>query len=144
MIARRKVLQGLAATGLVTMDGRSGRAEDLPGPPGAGDRHHRARRAGRHHCALVAAKLTESLGQSFYVENIGGGGGNIAMGTAARAAPDGYTILAATSNLVTNVSLYPKVPYDPDKDFAPISLLCSSPHLLTGASFGARAKASTS
>ena len=80
---------------------------------------------------LVAAKLTERLGQSFYVENIGGGGGNIAMGTAARAAPDGYTILAATSNLVTNVGLYPKIPYDPDKDFAPISLLCSSPHLLT-------------
>jgi tripartite-type tricarboxylate transporter receptor subunit TctC len=53
------------------------------------------------------------------------------MGTAARAAPDGYTILAATSNLVTNVGLYPKIPYDPDKDFAPISLLCSSPHLLT-------------
>jgi tripartite-type tricarboxylate transporter receptor subunit TctC len=131
MIARRKVLQGLAATGLVTMDGRSGRAQTYParpvrvivttGPGGQGDITAR----------LVAAKLTESLGQSFYVENIGGGGGNIAMGTAARAAPDGYTILAATSNLVTNVSLYSKVPYDPDKDFAPISLLCSSPHLLT-------------
>jgi tripartite-type tricarboxylate transporter receptor subunit TctC len=79
---------------------------------------------------LLAAKLTEALGQSFYVENIGGGGGNIAMGTAARAAPDGYTILGATSNLVTNVGLYAKLPYDPDKDFAPISLLCSSPHLL--------------
>lgn len=80
---------------------------------------------------LVAAKLTESLGQSFYVENIGGGGGNIAMGTAARAAPDGYTILGATSNLVTNVGLYAKIPYDPYKDFAPVSLMCSSPHLLT-------------
>ena len=131
MVARRKVLQGLAATGLVAMDGRSGHAETYPtrpvrvivttGPGGQGDITAR----------LVAAKLTEILGQSFYVENIGGGGGNIAMGTAARAAPDGYTILAATSNLVTNVSLYPKVPYDPDKDFAPISLLCSSPHLLT-------------
>jgi tripartite-type tricarboxylate transporter receptor subunit TctC len=80
---------------------------------------------------LVAAKLSESLGQSFYVENIGGGGGNIAMGNAARAAPDGYTILAATSNLVTNVGLYAKIPYDPYKDFAPVSLMCSSPHLLT-------------
>jgi tripartite-type tricarboxylate transporter receptor subunit TctC len=131
MVARRKVLRGLAAAGLVAMDGRSGHAETYPtrpvrvivttGPGGQGDITAR----------LVAAKLTESLGQSFYVENIGGGGGNIAMGTAARAAPDGYTILAATSNLVTNVSLYPKIPYDPDKDFAPISLLCSSPHLLT-------------
>ncbi len=80
---------------------------------------------------LMAQKFSERAGKQFYVENIGGGGGNIAMGTAARAAPDGYTILAATSNLVTNVGLYPKIPYDPDKDFAPISLLCSSPHLLT-------------
>jgi tripartite-type tricarboxylate transporter receptor subunit TctC len=131
MLARRKVLQGLAVTGLTAMCGRHGRAETYPtrpvrvivttGPGGQGDITAR----------LVAAKLTENLGQSFYVENIGGGGGNIAMGTAARAAPDGYTILAATSNLVTNVGLYPKIPYDPDKDFAPISLLCSSPHLLT-------------
>ena len=44
--------------------------------------------------------------------------------------PDGYTILAATGNLVTNVSLYPKIPYDPYKDFEPVSLLCSSPHIL--------------
>jgi tripartite-type tricarboxylate transporter receptor subunit TctC len=131
MLARRKVLQGLAVTGLTAMGGRQGRAQTYPtrpvrvivttGPGGQGDITAR----------LVAAKLTENLGQSFYVENIGGGGGNIAMGTAARAAPDGYTILAATSNLVTNVGLYPKIPYDPDKDFAPISLLCSSPHLLT-------------
>jgi tripartite-type tricarboxylate transporter receptor subunit TctC len=80
---------------------------------------------------LVAAKLSESLGQSFYVENVPGAGGNIAMGNAARAAPDGYTILGATSNLVTNVGLYAKLPYDPHKDFAPVSLMCSSPHLLT-------------
>jgi tripartite-type tricarboxylate transporter receptor subunit TctC len=131
MLARRKVLQGLAATGLTAVAGGRSRAQTYPsrpvrvivttGPGGQGDITAR----------LVAAKLTERLGQSFYVENIGGGGGNIAMGTAARAAPDGYTILAATSNLVTNVGLYPKIPYDPDKDFAPISLLCSSPHLLT-------------
>jgi tripartite-type tricarboxylate transporter receptor subunit TctC len=92
----------------------------VTGPGGQGDITAR----------LVAAKLTETLGQSFYVENIAGAGGNIAMGTVARAAPDGHTILAATSNLVTNVGLYAKLPYDPDKDFAPISLLCSSPHML--------------
>src|SRR5262249_468661 len=46
------------------------------------------------------------------------------------AQPDGYTLLAATSNIATNISLYPKIPYDPYKDFAPISLMCSSPHVL--------------
>src|SRR4051812_39355863 len=90
------------------------------GPGGQGDTTAR----------LVAQKLSENLGQSFFVENMGGGGGNIAMGTAARSAPDGYTILAATTNFVTNPSLYAKIPYDPHKDFAPVSLLCSSPHLL--------------
>ena len=90
------------------------------GPGGQGDTTAR----------LVAAKLTESLGQSFYIENMPGGGGNIAMAATARAAPDGYTILAATSNIVTNISLYPKISYDPYKDFDPISLMCSSPHVL--------------
>ena len=90
------------------------------GPGGQGDTTAR----------LVAAKLTESLGQSFYIENMPGGGGNIAMAATARAAPDGYTILAATSNIVTNISLYPKISYDPYKDFEPISLMCSSPHVL--------------
>jgi tripartite-type tricarboxylate transporter receptor subunit TctC len=90
------------------------------GPGGQGDTTAR----------LVAAKLTENTGQSFYVENMPGGGGNIAMTATARAAPDGYTILAATSNIVTNISLYPKISYDPYKDFDPISQMCSSPHVL--------------
>jgi tripartite-type tricarboxylate transporter receptor subunit TctC len=90
------------------------------GPGGQGDTTAR----------LVAAKLTENIGQSFYIENMPGGGGNIAMAATARAAPDGYTILAATSNIVTNISLYPKISYDPYKDFDPISLMCSSPHVL--------------
>src|SRR5476651_2574142 len=90
------------------------------GPGGQGDTTAR----------LVAAKLTASVGQPFYIENMPGGGGNIAMATTARATPDGYTILAATSNIVTNISLYPKIAYDPYKDFAPISLICSSPHVL--------------
>src|SRR4051812_12868197 len=90
------------------------------GPGGQGDTTAR----------LVAAKLTENLGQSFYIENMPGGSGNIAMMATARAAPDGYTILAATSNIVTNISLYPKISYDPYKDFEPISLMCSSPHVL--------------
>lgn len=130
MLVRRGLLKFAAATALAPLVSTRTFAQAYPnravrivvttGPGGQGDITAR----------LVAAKLSEALGQSFFVENIGGAGGNIAMGTVARAAPDGHTILAATSNLVTNVGLYDKLPYDPDKDFAPISLLCSSPHLL--------------
>jgi tripartite-type tricarboxylate transporter receptor subunit TctC len=130
MIARRQVLQFVAAAPLLALHSQRAFAQAYParpvrvivttGPGGQGDTTAR----------LVAAKLTESLGQSFYIENIPGGGGNIAMAATARAAPDGYTLLAATSNIVTNISLYPKIAYDPYKDFAPISLMCSSPHVL--------------
>ena len=130
MLIRRQVLQIAGALAAVPFAPRSAMAQAYPsrpvrvivttGPGGQGDTTAR----------LVAAKLTENLGQSFYVENMGGGGGNIAMTAAARATPDGYTILSATSNIVTNISLYPKISYDPYKDFAPISLMCSSPHVL--------------
>jgi len=79
---------------------------------------------------LFAQKLSESLGQQFYVENMAGAGGNLGIASAARAAPDGYTLLAAGGNFVINPSLYAKVPYDPFKDFVAVSLMCSSPHVL--------------
>src|SRR5438045_1783937 len=70
---------------------------------------------------LIGQKLSERLGQQFVVENIGGAGGNIGMGNAARAAGDGYTILFVSSSYVVNPSLYAKPPYDPDRDFVPIT-----------------------
>jgi tripartite-type tricarboxylate transporter receptor subunit TctC len=79
---------------------------------------------------LVAQKLTENLGKPFYVENQVGAGGNIGMGNAARASPDGYTILFATSSYVVNPSLYSKVPYDPDKDFAPLTVTADAANIL--------------
>jgi tripartite-type tricarboxylate transporter receptor subunit TctC len=79
---------------------------------------------------LFAQKLGELLGQQFYVENLAGAGGNLGIGAAARAAPDGYTLLAAGGNFVINPSLYAKIPYDPERDFAAVSLMCSSPHVL--------------
>jgi tripartite-type tricarboxylate transporter receptor subunit TctC len=79
---------------------------------------------------LFAQKLSELLGQQFYVENLAGAGGNLGIAAAARAPADGYTLLAAGGNFVINPSLYAKVPYDPYGDFAPVSLMCSSPHLL--------------
>ena len=71
---------------------------------------------------LLAEKLSEHFGQQFYVENNGGAGGNIGAGRAAKAVPDGYTILLTANNFVINPLLYETVPYDPFKDFAPVSL----------------------
>jgi tripartite-type tricarboxylate transporter receptor subunit TctC len=80
---------------------------------------------------LMAQKLGEHLGQQFYVENIAGATGNIGTGQAARAAPDGYTLLFAFSSYVVNPTLFNKVPYDPYKDFAPVTLAVSSTTVVT-------------
>jgi tripartite-type tricarboxylate transporter receptor subunit TctC len=79
---------------------------------------------------LVAQKLSQSFGQQFYVENQGGAGGNLGMGAGARAIPDGYTITAVSGSYVVNPSLYSKIPYDPHKDFAPVTLAAVSPNVL--------------
>ncbi|HEY4407262.1 MAG TPA: tripartite tricarboxylate transporter substrate binding protein [Xanthobacteraceae bacterium] len=77
-------------------------------------------------CArLVAQKLSEQLGRQFYVENVPGAGGNIGTGQAARAKPDGYSLLIAVNSHVINPALYDNVPYDAFKDFAPVSLAAS-------------------
>jgi tripartite-type tricarboxylate transporter receptor subunit TctC len=79
---------------------------------------------------LIAQKLSEALKQQFYVENHPGAGGNIGMTQVAKSAPDGYTILVASSSYVVNPSLYAKNPYDPFKDFAPVTLAAASPNIL--------------
>jgi tripartite-type tricarboxylate transporter receptor subunit TctC len=79
---------------------------------------------------LIAQKMSEDLKQQFYVENRPGAGGNIGMSEAARAKPDGYTLLVASSSFVVNPSLYAHNPYDPYKDFAPITLAAASPNIL--------------
>ena len=79
---------------------------------------------------LVAQKLSESLGQQFYVENLAGAGGNIAAGQVAHATPDGYTIMAISTGFMVNPSLYAKVPYDPIKDYSAVTLVASSPNVV--------------
>jgi tripartite-type tricarboxylate transporter receptor subunit TctC len=79
---------------------------------------------------LVAQKLSEGLGQQFYVENMAGAGGNIAAGQVAHAAPDGYTIMAISTGYMVNPSLYAKVPYDPIKDFTAVTLVAASPNVV--------------
>ena len=77
---------------------------------------------------LIAQKLSERLGQQFYIENQAGAGGNLGMGTAAKAPGDGYTILLASSSIVVNPSLYNKVPFDIEKDFIPVTKAGGSPN----------------
>ena len=78
---------------------------------------------------MVAQKLSESLKQQFVVENRPGAGSNIAMGLAARSAPDGYTLLFVSSAYVVNPTLYgANVTYDPYKDFAPITVAADAPN----------------
>ena len=79
---------------------------------------------------IVAQKLSDSLGHQFVVENVGGAGGNTAAGQVAHASPDGYTIMAISTGFVVNPSLYAKVPYDPIKDFAPVTLVAASPNIV--------------
>lgn len=98
---------------------------------------------------IVADALYPQLGQSLVIDNRAGGGANIGIGLAARAEPDGYTLLITTSAFVINPSLYKKIPFDPIKDFSPISDLAISPQMLsvmpgyvnTLAEFIAKAKA---
>ncbi len=130
MLARRQFLQLAAAVPLVPFGLRDAFAQSYPSKPvrmivasaPGGQTDTTAR--------LLTAKLTQSLGQSFIIENMGGAAGSMGTVAVARAVPDGYTLLAAGSSIAINNSLYPKIAYDPYKDFAPISLLCSSPHLL--------------
>jgi tripartite-type tricarboxylate transporter receptor subunit TctC len=79
---------------------------------------------------VIASKLSQSLGQQFYVENQAGAGGNIGMRAGAQAAPDGYTITVVSTSFVVNPSLYAKIPYDPQADFAPVTLAAVSPNVL--------------
>jgi len=80
---------------------------------------------------LVASRMSEGLGQQIVVENQGGAGGNLGTGNVAKAAPDGYTILMGTvSTHALNAALYKKLPFDPVKSFAPVSLLVSVPNVL--------------
>jgi tripartite-type tricarboxylate transporter receptor subunit TctC len=80
---------------------------------------------------FMAAALQEAMGKTFIVENKGGGGGNIGMGSVARADPDGYTLLLATSAYAVNPGLYASLPYDPFRDFAAICEIATSPNVFT-------------
>ncbi len=77
---------------------------------------------------LIAQKLSEKLGQQFFIENIGGAGGNLGMAQAARAPGDGYTVLLSSSSVTVNPSLYQKMPFDVEKDLIPVTKVGGSPN----------------
>ena len=102
---------------------------------------------------IISAAFQKSLGQSVIVDNRGGAAGNIGMAAAARATPDGYTLLLTSTAIAVNPALFNKLGYDPFKDFAPISELVNAPNvvvvrpdsgIMTLADLVARAKASPS
>ncbi len=80
---------------------------------------------------LIAQKLSETWGQQVYVENLPGAGGNTGTANAARSGADGYTILVVSTGFIINPSLYAKAPYDPFKDFTPVTLVAASPNVVT-------------
>jgi len=80
---------------------------------------------------VVAQKLSETWGQQVVTENIPGAGGNNGVAMVARAPADGYTMLVVSTGFMVNPSLYSKIPYDPVKDFSPITLVAASPNVIS-------------
>jgi tripartite-type tricarboxylate transporter receptor subunit TctC len=79
---------------------------------------------------ILSIAFSQSLGQQVIVDNRGGAAGNIGMGQVARATPDGYTLLLTSTAIAVNPALFKSLPYDPIKDFAPISELVNAPNVL--------------
>jgi tripartite-type tricarboxylate transporter receptor subunit TctC len=80
---------------------------------------------------VVAQKLSETFGHQVVVENVPGAGGNTGVAMVAKAPPDGYTMLVVSTGFIVNPSMYAKVPYDPIKDFTPITLVAASPNIIS-------------
>src|SRR6202163_1186127 len=114
-------LTGASSASAQTYPARSVRAIVAFAPGGVTDTFAR----------LMAQKLSENLKQQFYVDNLPGATGNIGTAQAAKAAPDGYTLLFAFSSYVVNPTLFDKIPCDPDKDFDPVTLAVTSTTVLT-------------
>ncbi len=80
---------------------------------------------------LIAQRLSDDVGQPVVIDNKPGAGGNIGMGLGTKAPPDGYTLfLTSTSTIAINPTLYQKLPFDPDRDVAPVILLAYVPNIL--------------
>ncbi|WP_199227669.1 tripartite tricarboxylate transporter substrate binding protein [Acidovorax sp. HMWF018] len=126
MIQRRRILQALAPVPAVLMGGRAF-AQSTPirilvGAPAGGSTDTLAR--------TLSIEMGRLLGRTVIVENRPGAGGNIAADAVAKAAPDGNTLLMSFTSHAINASLYPSLPFDPVKDFTPLTCVATSPSVL--------------
>ena len=108
----------------------AGESRWLSRPPRQDHRAVRAGRADRHHGAHSCDPSRRSAWRHGDDREPAGAGGNIGIGAAAHAEPDGYTLLITSSAYVVNPGLYAKIPYDPYQDFAPIAELGTSPNVI--------------
>lgn len=126
MIQRRRILQALAPVPAVLMGGRafaqSAPIRILVGAPAGGSTDTLAR--------TLSIEMGRLLSRTVIVENRPGAGGNIAADAVAKAAPDGNTLLMSFTSHAINASLYPSLPFDPVKDFTPLTCVATSPSVL--------------
>ena len=130
MATRRRFLASLSAAAAATLGAPAARAQQYPNRPikiivpltagGPGDVVTR----------FIAQRMGEVLGQSIVVDNVGGANMNIGAEQAARAAPDGYTLVMNATPMLVNPAMYARMAYDPVNDFVPISLIASFPLVL--------------
>jgi tripartite-type tricarboxylate transporter receptor subunit TctC len=131
MLSRRELLGGCCATAASLVSPRLARADVYPMKPvrvivpfAAGGPNDIAAR-------LIAQGLSNRFGKQFYVENIGGAGGNVGTGQASRAPCDGYTLIAVSPSYAANPALFDSVPYDPAKSFDAVTVAATAPTILT-------------
>ena len=126
MIQRRRILQALAPVPALLMGGRafaqSAPIRILVGAPAGGSTDTLAR--------TLSIEMGRLLGRTVIVENRPGAGGNIAADAVTKAAPDGNTLLMSFTSHAINASLYPSLPFDPVKDFTPLTCVATSPSVL--------------
>ena len=126
---RRFLTASCAAFGILTTPRLAWSA--ISGATCTGYRPLCRRRANDLAARIIAQGLSDQLGKQFYVENIGGAGGNIGAGQASKAAADGYTIFVASPSYAVNPTLFETVPYDFHKSFDAVTLAATAPTVLT-------------
>ena len=129
MISRRIFIQGAAAAGAIYAS-RASHAQAWPGKPVRVINPFPAGGGTDVFLRPVAARMSQSLGQQFTVENLGGAGGTVGAATASKAAPDGYTLFCGAVHHTIAETLYTKLPYSIERDFMPITVLAYVPNVL--------------